>query len=272
MVFPAQVVLSDLGCSRNSILPCGTYPIDFVYVITATLWLSRKGYLTIISAHRSARMIAAIKLDRQRRLSDVLGISMWNATDPRDQVFGLIDDDARRHPLLQPDYTKSVAEVYCNALRYMIQVDETGKQLADILQRAEEPLLETPAGFPSWVPRWEICGHKDYSSSLSSLRYARQSGEPWTACGKTCQQIVHAENPRILSIKGLILNTLDIVRHCLHVESGSDWKRIEMLRKSISELPSRYKEPDSIQEAFARTIIFSYIETVRNSHFGAPEL
>ena len=69
-------------------------------------------------------------------------------------LLGLLSVSEAKSPLLQLDYTLSVVDVYCNAVRHSIQNDAS--DLQDILEMIVGASTGPDDLFPSQVPRWDI--------------------------------------------------------------------------------------------------------------------
>jgi hypothetical protein len=79
-----------------------------------------------------------------------------NSTDPRDKIYamlGLLEQDLRSEPVLQPDYTKSVVDLYTDVTRYFIEKEFC----LDIWERTYDQPDQEGMGvpnLPSWVVDW----------------------------------------------------------------------------------------------------------------------
>jgi len=71
-------------------------------------------------------------------------------------LLGFLDEESRSSPYMQPDYTKSLAEVYMDTVRYIIQRNIPGGGLGNLWAAFGEPLSEPDGRFPSWVYRWDL--------------------------------------------------------------------------------------------------------------------
>ncbi|KAG0647087.1 Heterokaryon incompatibility protein [Hyphodiscus hymeniophilus] len=72
------------------------------------------------------------------------------ATDPRDKIYSLLSlMGDRMSPLLQPDYTKSLAEVYAHATQHLIKQSESLDSICGWQTIGREDL-------PSWVPDYNL--------------------------------------------------------------------------------------------------------------------
>lgn len=95
-----------------------------------------------------------------------------NCSDPRDKVYGvlsLVPEKIRRH--IDVDYSKTVSQVYIDAIVAEIQVTKEVHLLGDI-----GPLNDRMPDAPSWIPNWapkatpraELFPDRRFSPSLNS--------------------------------------------------------------------------------------------------------
>lgn len=90
--------------------------------------------------------------------------SFWtfNATDGRDKVFallGLVEDEIS--PLIEPDYTKPVEEVFLHTAWHLYSQEDS---LGEILFCAGIGWPRNLPSLPSWVPDWTAVGRSVMSS------------------------------------------------------------------------------------------------------------
>ncbi len=89
----------------------------------------------------------------------------FGATDPRDKVFAVVGlAKTEHHPLVTPDYRKTVRDVYVDAARYLFTV-ETASCPLRTLSFAGIGCPRRHQSLPSWVPNWSATvipdGEKD---------------------------------------------------------------------------------------------------------------
>ncbi|KAI9860802.1 MAG: hypothetical protein M1813_005725 [Trichoglossum hirsutum] len=134
--------------SRNSIIQCGSFSI-----YGAVLAICLTGLKTDTSSYRNAQLMFSqhIYKDTYRRcLFDfcVMRRSV-GATDPRDLVYSLLGIASDGHTV-EPDYSKSVEEVYASiALQYV----HTRRDF-HILGHISRYIHRAKSDFPTWVPDW----------------------------------------------------------------------------------------------------------------------
>lgn len=97
------------------------------------------------------------KATSKRTLTELLQVCWtFQATDPRDKIFaltGLVPEED--HPLVRPDYTKSVEQVYMNAALYLFSQENCISQL---LYCSGIGWPRNYESLPSWAPDWSIVG------------------------------------------------------------------------------------------------------------------
>ncbi|KAK0614716.1 heterokaryon incompatibility protein-domain-containing protein [Immersiella caudata] len=164
----------------------------------------------------------AIHISKRRLLGSKLSDLLWNmwdreATDPRDKVFavlGLVGDE-NIETQLQPDYTKSMNQVYREAAASII----LGEKSLDILLAASASGARD--GLPSWVPDWrrEANDHRPalfingsrmrtllyYSGSTSVVEF---HGHGYSASGKAEPEAHFDETLSVLHARGLVFDTV----------------------------------------------------------------
>lgn len=185
-------------------------------------------------------------------LSDTLlaGIDFREATDPRDQIYGLLGlvPDHRDDDLLRPDYTLSVAQVYTRAA-FKIMRDSGNLRLlsyADRQCRAED--------LPSW------CHDFGEKAAFNPQPY---DWELFNACNATDFKVnLNAESS--LEVRGC---HLDIVTHVTDTRTPESLSRSAFLRWIEDGLNLARKQcamenaedmadpPTHIEEAYGRTLI-----------------
>jgi hypothetical protein len=185
----------------------------------ATAWLEHKSFVvddptkSVVSSpgFRGANNMQLIRANLTRfnsshPFADLLEYSPFGeATDVRDQVFGLIglyQASGGLNPLpsaLQPDYRKSIPDTLRDATRYAI---EEGKRLS-ILERQPLKRPRSLNQLPGWVPEWFRPFHSDDARALTYTAYACSTHEKWSVT-----TIRNSQDPNILCIQGLQVDTV----------------------------------------------------------------
>lgn len=195
-----------------ALLYIGDIEVSWESVALAAAFLRRKDYAR--SEEDSALYVRAmdlfhITLFNGHNWSWLLQSTFSKATDPRDMVFaliGLFDRESRSSPYLQPDYGKSVADVYIDVIRHAIELsmsaDET--DLASLwayasFEARKESSSSSDAVFPSWVIRWDVRERERaaYLSLPSPMTGKFRTGGPATS------QFANMPRNLILSVRGV---------------------------------------------------------------------
>jgi hypothetical protein len=253
-----------------AVMYIGTQEVSWTSVAAAAKWLLAKGYTHVVkdaSRYRQAWLIYYLRLMHPTLpFQRILGFVKSNATDPRDKVFALLGFlDKNSSPNLQPDYTKSVVEVYIDAVRHIAQQNAPGAGLGNLWAAFGEQPSESDEGFPSWVYRWDI------SVSEGDL-FTQARTNIWSAGGSTTQESAEITDPRILSLKGMKIGLVEKVNNVLH-EGWRTLERVQVLWNAVSPGFISYQEIDSLQQAFVRTITAEEVKTgPGNITFGAEDL
>ncbi|KUJ21310.1 uncharacterized protein LY89DRAFT_770560 [Mollisia scopiformis] len=116
----------------------------------------------------------------------------FNCSDQRDKVYALLSFPplSSLRPLIQPDYSKSVAEVFEEATVRII----TSSQNLGLLSSLEHDCEIEDEDWPTWVPRW------DRSRNVQVL-HKYSSGRVHSSLPRMHHQ------PRILTLEGVRIST-----------------------------------------------------------------
>lgn len=255
-----------------AVMYIGAHEVSWICVAAAAKWFLAKTYTHVVgdaSRYRQAWLIYYLHLIKPTLpFPRLLGFVKSNATDPRDKVFamlGFLDEESRSSPYLQPDYTKSVAEVYMDAVRYIIHRNSPGAGLGNLWAAFRETTSEPDERFPSWVYRWDL------AVSESGL-FTKAHTDVWFAGGTTTQEVAEITDRRILSLKGIKIGLVREVNNVLH-ERQHELERVQVLWNAVSPGFTSYQELDSLKQAFAETITADGAKTSRgDATFGAEDL
>ncbi|PMD32530.1 HET-domain-containing protein [Hyaloscypha variabilis F] len=256
-----------------AVMYIGAHEVGWTSVAAAAKWLLAKGYTHVVqdsSRYRQAWSIYYLHLLHQTlSIPRLLGFVKSNSTDPRDKVFallGFLDEESRSSPYLQPDYTKSVTEVYTDVVRYIIQ---RNSPRVGSLRNVWEVFGDIPSDpderFPSWVYRWDL------AVSESSLFYNAQK-DVWSAGGTTTQEVAEITDTTILSLKGIKIGIVKEVNNVLH-ERQHKLERVQVLWNAVSPELAIDQDINSLQQAFTETITAEEVKTIPGDKtFGAEDL
>ena len=91
-------------------------------------------------------------------------------SDARDHIYALLDHPLARIPggtdhMIKPDYTKPVADVFYDFTVQMLQFPD-GIRILSLVQHLERG---PPIEYPSWVPFWNMSGHRARQQPMSTF-------------------------------------------------------------------------------------------------------
>ena len=186
--------------------------------------------------------IATIKSLRERQqeeepldiLSLVVKYRANRVTDPRDNIFALLGlSTVAERNILKADYRKSIAQVYIEFAKFVI---ETRKSL-DVL--AFRDMHRKISGLPSWVPDWSCGCHSDHELPLSYDILDVEAGgrrRPYRASGSKKADVYFSDDMRSMTARGFA---------ACHVQTlGKEGSQEQ--RPAGDPIPSGYTQP--IQE------------------------
>jgi len=255
-----------------AIMHIGAHEVSWITVAAAAKWLLAKSYTHVVkdaSKYRQAWLIYYLHLIKPALpLVRLLSFLKSNATDPRDKIFallGFLDEKSYSSTYLQPNYLKSVAEVYMDAVRYITQQNSPAAGLGNLWTAIGETPRDPDERFPSWVYRWDL------TVSESSL-FSKAQTNVWYASGSTTQEVAEMTDPGILSLKGIKVENVKDVNNILH-ERRRNSERVQALWNTVSPGFTSHQALESLQQAFAETITAEEEKTSpADTTFGAQDL
>jgi hypothetical protein len=238
----------------------GTIEVNWAHVGVAARWLAYKGYAIFRWPSIAAHYLRAAAAYEARQLSGssihaLMRLYPNEATDPRDKVYGLLglaNDVEQSNPLLRPDYTKCVDQVYMDVVRHTIEADDIMFNLSWAFGNARYFYDEDNTDFLSWVPRWDL-GDSMFPN-IDDLDEPNPKGF-WYAGGKKRTQILRTrDDSRILSLKGVRLGVASWTSNTL-VSDTDPWVTIETLWNQLSSLVQTSERGEAfMKDYFVRTI------------------
>ncbi|KAM0802255.1 heterokaryon incompatibility protein-domain-containing protein [Usnea florida] len=210
-------VLQELVMARGRIMVfCGSYQLPYDYLIILMQVLLPAGWryqmmrlaeksdrqlemqaLEFLPTVGTLRRVDGKKLDLEVLLDMVRTLS---ATDPRDKIFALlgmakeVGEDQDMATLLQPDYSKSVQQVF---------TEVTGASLTRgdlvLLSSVERQNMRQTTGLPSWVP--------DFTATYHNGTFARG----YAAGGESAVSAVWSPGCSELRIKAIVADTVGAI-------------------------------------------------------------
>ncbi|KAF7185167.1 Heterokaryon incompatibility protein 6, OR allele [Pseudocercospora fuligena] len=176
-------IIQEVVLAPKSHCYCGKLQIDLQEILDAAAWLKIWHRLTSIRIgagvdNDGLEAAASIwqSCSGKRSMADMLSHSNEvHASDPRDRVFGLLGmlySDAKIPDLLRPSYDKPLKDVYRDAMRHFVEVDNDTRPFALLRHKDDEQFGVDD--WPSWVPRFHFLhGQFEGYSSLSKIYNTR---------------------------------------------------------------------------------------------------
>ncbi|KAJ8128994.1 hypothetical protein O1611_g4638 [Lasiodiplodia mahajangana] len=219
----------------RTILCCGSRKISlnymrFVLDIRYKLFMNNSGNDLLISTFEQGFADLLDQLSHrlaegERSLLPLLKrVRTYDCQDQRDKVFAVISmaSDVPRGAI-QPDYTKSLVEVYIDVVRYLINAAAEGKILEFlgyvIRPTADWDRLHQPdLGLPSWVPDWS--GPKVYIEEFrQSLSY--KTDQASYAASRDTRPILTISGHQ-LHLDGLLIDAIETTQPVASIVRLSD--------------------------------------------------
>ena len=180
------------------------------------------------------------------------------STDPRDKVFAVLNlaYDAKIVP--NPDYTKSIEEVYKQFVVSLVK--ETGR--LDVLSLANLPVYprKLDISVPSWVPDWTFRVTSTVNSRVAAVRPV------WADLGQK-SVFGFSNNNEVLTASGLIVDTIDGL--AIHSGEAEQLSPKSQLHQSKSR-ESRYTDLGAL-EAICQSLLANRPPTTTQLELAALE-
>ncbi|KAK4158746.1 heterokaryon incompatibility protein-domain-containing protein [Cladorrhinum sp. PSN259] len=218
-------IVQEVVLAKELDLVCGTKRLPwnlFIEAFQSWVNLSSTSYLnnythnvwSIFNEMRSTNPTIMMALRKSRgsdaSLLALVGRCMsYQATDPRDKIFGLLGVATDAPALIRPDYKSSVNEVYRSFTRAAI---EREKRL-EVIREAGfgHPRTSQDLELPSWVPDWS--GQREgrprglrshYRAGITggnprSVTRFRGNSESFWAIGTTCGRVSDLQSGELFS-------------------------------------------------------------------------
>jgi hypothetical protein len=160
-------VLQEVGLARRPIVLYGAEQFDYRAFVRMMRWVRTQAWtfryqIYVIRVHYDWLDWSDVRQARGRpagvTLFDLLDhASLLNCADPRDRVYAFLGHPLAQRPdgtgpLVRPDYTKPVAEVYREIMEVLLKV--VGPRVLATVDHTETSISEV--NVPSWVVRWDI--------------------------------------------------------------------------------------------------------------------
>ncbi|TQN66011.1 Heterokaryon incompatibility protein 6, OR allele [Colletotrichum shisoi] len=183
----------------------------------AAAWLRKNGYMRLSPVPEQLRNIDTMANLQPAQtlwpLDALVSITQvkFNASDQRDKIYGLMglarecQDPPAVPPELRPDYQIDVTDLYPRVGRYMLQQSRslaflTRARCVDgsTTRRQRGEVLD----IPSWCPDWSDFKNPNEGIATSLSQFSAASGLEL--------EIRHEDDPRVLSLEGIRVSTVDV--------------------------------------------------------------
>lgn len=164
--FQRTWTMQEIGEAREATVYCGDFSIPWnhlsqaYYILYNHVCTESPGFIRLsVTQLRDIMALRTWKHDANASFLDLLALaSRRQAADARDKVFALLSHltalvDKLNRPgelLIEPDYSKGIAEVYTDTAKALIRRDRN----LDVMSYVEGPLHLRPDNLASWVPDW----------------------------------------------------------------------------------------------------------------------
>ncbi|KAH6989738.1 heterokaryon incompatibility protein-domain-containing protein [Ilyonectria sp. MPI-CAGE-AT-0026] len=201
----------------------------------------RKRKHLVDAIYVSVHCITAINMIQVYRLSGtlldgVIATMFFQCTDPRDYVYSLLSLGAVG-PTVQPDYEASVSDVFRQFAIAMLLEGQSLKLLSLAPDRSlfSGPDSQRIEGLPSWVPDLRLV-KTDVFISYTVRPQAFSAG------GYAKPILSVSEDQRLLSCKGVVIDTVNAVSASLFEMMLADMPELRFSSKTVSDpIPKRRK-------------------------------
>lgn len=141
----------------------------------------------------------------------VTGARLFQATDPRDHIYGLLGFINESDPsYVPPDYERTFSEIYRDFVRKTIQ--RSGS--LDILGQIDG-LVGEASVLPSWVPDWRRMSHVEPLSSRHNKHYKTS--------GYSKAKLKQSTDSNVLTLSGMLVDEIKELRPGLKPEVDADY-------------------------------------------------
>ena len=154
--FSRSWILQEVVLARSVVFIWDDLQFPYKYLILFEDWLNDNLSLSAKPGHlldfASAHRLITLRFFPESKFKELIVQStIRTQTDPRDRVYsilGLVESG----PRIQPNYQKTVLEVYRDATLQAINNQRDLEILCTVYHAPEEDMK--PYDWPSWVPRW----------------------------------------------------------------------------------------------------------------------
>lgn len=268
-------IVQEIYCAPEILLFCHGQSLDWDVVVNMiednaefkNAWVNQSNIEICEKVHRSFYNISTFHAIRHEKcsrhglfvktlLSVVLTFGTWEATEPVDRIYGLLNivEDTET---LSIDYKKSLDEVSIDFARHTIIHEKSLLILSAALSNPQDPPLPITELSIRTLPSWTI----DLTKPISSGPGLTQNGQAlYNACGLMSTPIVQfSPTNRALAAAGWFIDKVHIL-HTVSPQLPSEPPRQRWLRDVHRWAPDNttqeYYTPtnESLLSAFLRTV------------------
>lgn len=204
-------VVQELAVAKPATVLCGGRRVPWAYFAPAALCLQTAAsihYWDVRLRFDSDRFgymdtcHAQFENDTPTQLLDLLSATRSHfSMDPRDKIFGVLGLASDADALLSnPDYSKSIVEVYSTLAMKMIADQES----LEFLSHKEDPWFTGIKGLPSWVVDWSV-HPRSHPLRRTSVYHSYQ------AAGDSQARVRTTADPNTIYIMGF---QIDKIKEC----------------------------------------------------------
>lgn len=159
-------IVQEICLAKIIFALCGDIIIDWDDLVVMSIWIATKGqalqeYFDLGTVLSISTMMLPYEFQQRSRHNEFLDIisrgRSYETSDPKDHIYAFLSHPYalwNNAPIVQPDYAKSVREVY---IEVASKIMESTSHLKLLAQVEHEQQMDLNNGFPSWVPRWNFC-------------------------------------------------------------------------------------------------------------------
>lgn len=219
-------IIQEAALAQHAVVVSGDYQADWKDFYAAVGFAIDLDYLSatppemyssLRSIERARRSRAANDVQPQRPLDLLSSFRIFQATDPRDKVFGIYSlftaEDLARVTLEQ-DYELDVVDVYTQSVIDCISIDGN----LDVLSLCGKECLPQHTKLPTWVPDW---AYAERAKPLNPRLFSAMSfGDTGLGSNSLLSRSVTRDSKprfsvssdkRVLTLSGYILDKVGIV-------------------------------------------------------------
>lgn len=182
-------------------------------------------------------------IERPSLISLLIGFSYFQATDPRDKVYGLIGlAPAHERANIVPDYNLSAEQVFLSTTIAILEQSGNLDILCSVAKRPAQEAETQVSGLPTWVCNYANGDPHTLLPEYNFLRSQRNIKAPkFCAGGNLPSQPTFSTDRRELILRGFVLDSIDTITPA-HIRPGfTNAKSKLSIRKTAEEGASAFQ-------------------------------